>query len=386
MSVKSSNIESSKITLKVLKTEKVNMNINTSSENNGDNTKYMPSIYNDLSVFLNKTPDAKILNCEDKNQILVETKSGENECVDWDSPEAKKAMLKNIKSKRIYPEHIIAPKQLQANCWFNCFFMVFFISDKGRFFFRYLRESMVKGVIYRSGGKPIPENIRKALFFLNSYIEASINGTRDISKFAEVMDTNFLIYEIAKAMPLRAKYKYAIGRASNPIEFYKSIINYLGDNNTRILIENKFIDNSIFASIEEKPHIIVIERNIESKISSFFNDSNNNNNNNNSKIADTHIPLTLNFTDHTYKLDSIIQRDIGREHFAAFITLNKKQYAFDGNQYSRLQKMNWKDMLNTIDQYVVWDVDGETPQEEIENTHFFSFQQGYQQLFYYRVE
>ena len=156
------------------------------------------------------------------------------------------------------------------------------------------------------------------------------------------------------------------------------------------------------AGLEEIPHIIVIERTIESKISSFFNDSSNSSNDNsndNSKTPDNTIPLTLKYTGHTYKLDSAIVRDIGKKHFAAFITLNKKQYGFDGNQYSRLQQMNWKDMLNDTDKYIVWDVDGETPQEEIENTHalpdfdemwrlstYFSFQEGYQQLFYYRVE
>ena len=41
---------------------------------------------------------------------------------------------------------VVAPKQLRSNCWFNVFFMVFFISDKGRSFFRHLRQTMITGV------------------------------------------------------------------------------------------------------------------------------------------------------------------------------------------------------------------------------------------------
>ena len=63
-------------------------------------------------------------------------------CAEWNSDEAKLAMLKNIRSKKIDISYIVGPKQVASNCWFNCFFMVFFISDKGRKFFRYLRESM----------------------------------------------------------------------------------------------------------------------------------------------------------------------------------------------------------------------------------------------------
>ena len=81
----------SKIALTILKSEKVNINTHTSSKND-DNTRYFPSIYGNLSAFLNKTPDARILNCADKEEILVEAKSGETECVRWDSPAAKKAM------------------------------------------------------------------------------------------------------------------------------------------------------------------------------------------------------------------------------------------------------------------------------------------------------
>ena len=58
-------------------------------------------------------------------------------------------MLKNlnVKAKKINYDLILAPKQALSNCWFNVFFMTFFISDKGRKFFRYLRKSMITGIL-----------------------------------------------------------------------------------------------------------------------------------------------------------------------------------------------------------------------------------------------
>ena len=78
-----------------------------------------------------------------KNTFTFECKS-----VYDDSPEIKEMMLKNlnIEAKKINYNLILAPKQSLSNCWFNAFFMIFFISDKGRKFCRYLCKSMITGI------------------------------------------------------------------------------------------------------------------------------------------------------------------------------------------------------------------------------------------------
>ena len=59
------------------------------------------------------------------------------ECVDWESEAAQAAMLRNLKRKHIDFDKVIAPAQIEENCWFNCYFMCFFISLSNET--RYLR-------------------------------------------------------------------------------------------------------------------------------------------------------------------------------------------------------------------------------------------------------
>ena len=57
--------------------------------------------------------------------------SGKRICVKWDSGKGQSIMLYNLNTKKgIDCNKIVAPKQHLSNCWFNCFFMVFFISEK----------------------------------------------------------------------------------------------------------------------------------------------------------------------------------------------------------------------------------------------------------------
>ena len=201
------------------------------------------------------------------------------------------------------------------------------------------------------------------------------------------MDTNILIVKIAETLPDGPLYK--VNKPGNPLLFYKSIINYIGDSTLSLkYINSTPSNNSIEISDKKMPDIVILtlpkrEFNIDD------NNSNNNSNNswgiNSNKPLYKDVPTSFKIKNKKYSLDSVILRDISRQHFSCYITINKALYAFDGEQQSNLIKLDWKSHLNSSD-ILVWDVDGETPQEEIENTHFFSFQQGYQQLFYYRVE
>ena len=57
---------------------------------------------------------------------------------------------------------VIAPIQWQSNCWFNSGFMINYVSDKGRKFFRYFRELMITGKTF--DGKKIDKDLTKLFF------------------------------------------------------------------------------------------------------------------------------------------------------------------------------------------------------------------------------
>ena len=101
-------------------------------------------------------------------------------CINFDTKEAQIILLSNLASTKLAPiETIIAPKQYRSNCWFNTMYMIFFVSDKGRKFFKFFRQLMIEGNTMRSGlvKKPnIPSRLWKAFALLNMAIEATLTG------------------------------------------------------------------------------------------------------------------------------------------------------------------------------------------------------------------
>ena len=87
------------------------------------------------------------------------------------------------------------PIQSQSNCWFNAFFVTFFVSDKGRKFFHFLRQLMIEGK--QKDGSKIPEKICNAFALLNFGIDACLTG----NKFAYELNTNSIIHELYKSIP-----------------------------------------------------------------------------------------------------------------------------------------------------------------------------------------
>ena len=102
-------------------------------------------------------------------------------------------MLRNLKKKSIDFSKVIAPANIDKNCWFNCFFMCFFISDKGRKFFRFFRQLMIEGKF--ANGKKITPRLHKAFYLLNMAIEASYNLTESskVTALATLMNTNTIL-------------------------------------------------------------------------------------------------------------------------------------------------------------------------------------------------
>jgi len=269
-------------------------------------------------------------------------------------------MLKNIKSKNIEESLIIPPKQINSNCWFNCFFMAFFISDKGRKFFRYLRETMVKGVF--PSGKEIPQDLRKSFFMLNRFIDSSLIGYADANLFAEKMDTNSLIKSISQELKKKwSRYRIYEDRG-NPITYYKRITEYLNDDTIKLMeIKNRMPVHKDIKHFKKQNSKIP-----ELIITVFYK---------NKKIKKLNL---LKLGTYKYRLDSAVLRNISQTHFSAYITLNNNLYAYDGQSFSRLMQFDWKDKINA-------DFNFSLAQNENGNP-IFNFTNGYQMLFYYRIK
>ena len=240
--------------------------------------QYSPSVNRAIMSLRQLSPHPDIFNCVKNREIKVQTKKGPK-CVSWKTKRAQQTMLDNLLSKKkIIASHIIAPKQSLSNCWFNTFFMTFFISDLGRKFNRSLRETMITGNIIKHN-KPttrIAKELQWPFFLLNKYIEASLRGTDDPSRFAELMDTNVLIrqiYNATKKLGHKGAAKFAIAKTrqpSNPLTFYTAIMNYLYQAGENPIWKREFRDEKWHSHIKKNleaaasqdgqtPHIVYMK-------------------------------------------------------------------------------------------------------------------------------
>ena len=318
---------------------------------------YSPSINKKLEELISKSPDVTLYECPE-GKIYIENKKEEEECAEWNSDEAKLAMLKNIRSKKIDISYIVGPKQVASNCWFNCFFMVFFISDKGRKFFRYLRESMVKGVL--PSGKIIPPELHKAFFYLNRYIDGTLLSYKDEDFFASNMNTNVLIQKISKELLKKWSKIKLHNNKGNPLNYYKRIIDYLQESTISICeLDEKLADKQslgVFYKQHDKYPDIIISTLTEN-------------------IANINKKIIISIGKKKYKLDSVVLRDNMGKHFSCFITMKNKPRCFDGMSYSAVKKCRWKKYINKNEDFV-----------HKKNLFDFNFTKGMQILFYYRIK
>ena len=305
-------------------------------------------------------------------------------CVIWSNKEAKKKLLKNLDTRiDINCGQVIAPKQVKANCWFNTFFMTFFISDKGRKFFRYFRRLMIKGE--QGNGNIIePQSLRKSFFLLNMAIEASIN-INESNNLLLLNNTNQIIGKITSAVKLGAKDQGLQlktlpkeGKWGNPLTYYMRLMTYLNDTS---LIRKSYSWYAIPDFFNErvgkqparghaqykygtdiltrdKPEMFTLEISDDEKVT-------------NKKLS-FHIDNKQ--FKAKYQLDSIIIRNVTKAHFSSLITCNGKEYGFDGGSYKKMERWDWKNMINKDQNWT------------FEGSHTnWNFCKGYMMLFYYRV-
>ena len=339
---------------------------------------YSPTINKEL-VTLASIPRDYIASCnledayqlEEPLEIVVPNKYSkyiDSECVRYYEPEAEEYLLKNLKAnKHVDPLKIVPPMQSHSNCWFNAMFVTFFISDKGRKFFHFLRQLMIKGI--QKDKKPMPVNLRDAFALLNFGIDSCLQGTQ----FAYNLDTNSIILELFKQIPDSYKQNNPdivnIDDAGNPILYYRSIINYLNNDSIQLLFlrytstDWKDILAKTITKMHHLPHIIVIEM--------FEEDAN---------IMNKK-PINFKVNNAKYQIDSAVVRDIDQMHFCATITCEGKEMGYDGMSFHRLVPFEWKNKLNSDS---TWEFEGskQTNGKPLK----WNFMKCYQLLIYYRVE
>jgi hypothetical protein len=315
--------------------------------------------------------------CHD-DQVYIKKDTHKGRCYGLKSKIAQTYMIDNLLSKKpVDCNAIIAPKQLQGNCWFNAFFMVYFISDKGRKFFRYLRLAMITGKL--PNGTQISSKLRMPLLIMNKYIEASLLGVPPDAdprvSLATLMDTNQIIRKIARNLGKAKRIELNIVKteeASNPFSFYNGLITYLKSNPlsfTKIVVRGA---NSKHRLVSDIQNLLNNERNsldffILERWSEDF------------PIKSWSIPkkFKINYKgeEHTYILDSAVLRDTQKKHFSAYITCNGKPFGFDGEGFARITPFDWKKKMNKDTKWRFAD----------QYKTYFNFQKGYYMLFYYRI-
>tara|TARA_A100001015_G_scaffold214259_1_gene240471 strand:+ start:398 stop:2065 length:1668 start_codon:yes stop_codon:yes gene_type:complete len=309
-----------------------------------------------------------------KNVIKPKIWNGKK-CVDFTLNIAQTVLLQNLASRNIQPvANIISPKQILSNCWFNTLYMIFFISDKGRKFFKFFRQLMIQGKT--AMGKSIPPKLWKSFAILNLAIEGTLTGYNDTSKF----NTNTLIGSIYRDIP--AKYRKEnikkVGEAGNPLDYYQTIVRYLGADKIMSIYEIDYFPYKLLQKISKSakapyyldkkvlPEVIILrlfpnEKPKLSQVMSFQNP-------NNDKA--------------TYQIDSVAIIDTQRQHFCCLITYDKEEYGFDGASFKRLNPFKWKKLINRNQE---WTFEGSNFNNNPATPIKWNFRNGYREVFYYRV-
>jgi len=339
---------------------------------------YSPTINQEL-VTLKSIPKQKLHDCniqqsynlKEPLQIGISGYVYGKSCYNYNTKEAKDFLLRNLSAnKHVNPKIIVPPIQMLGNCWFNAMFVTFFISDKGRKFFHFLRQLMILGKQYN--GNVIPENIRNAFALLNFGIDACLSG----NQFAYELNTNSIIHQLYKSIPKSYKEKYPyivdIKEASNPIFYYMSIINYLSGSPILLLFLQNVRSNwknnvtEKLKKMRHLPHIIVLE--IYDDYASEFT---------NKPIS---FSINIGNQEGKYKIDSATIRDTNKHHFCATITCESNEMGYDGMSFHRIVPLEWKHKMNTD---YDWQFEGSTNQHGQLLT--WNFTKCYQLLMYYRV-
>jgi len=236
----------------------------------------------------------------------------------------------------------------------------------------------------------------KLLFILNLFIEASYNqNTKSLELFKTLnaltnkLNTNFFIYHIYQIINNNQNsidptilfnnndklYDIPnIKDAGNPLSYYETILKYLNYDTLKFMKQTFTTKLNVKETITRKfqsvsniiPDIIIIE-DFQSK--SIYEIS--------YKLIDEKNVV------YNYVLDSIIitNKDHfdpeANSHFVSVLTVNSQEYKFDGSSLSKLERFDWKKMINTNKNWNFKENKKYKPEA-------YNFTKGYKIMFYYR--
>ena len=334
-------------------------------------------------------------------KVGVDSK-GEPVCVSWNTKRARQVLLDNLRTEgAIDCQKVVAPMQALSNCWFNTMFMTFFVSDKGRKFFRYFRQLMIEGKL-ANGAKIKPPRLAEAFFLFNAAVEASINpaGGEGETLLAQLMNTNNLISAIYAGMPREARKAYpairGIDEANNPLAYYTDIVNYLYGGSQRmefmgggdILIlrvsMNQLRDMIAQGRTASLPDVIVLvvhDDNVDAKPGEQRPGDSGKFSNKPTSFVIKPTKQSKSLKGSKYVLDSAVVRDTEAVHFCSTLTCSGKGMGFDGESFSRVADLDWKPLINKDKE---WTFEGSVWQGTKKQIKW-NFRNGYQLLFYYRT-
>jgi hypothetical protein len=289
----------------------------------------------------------------------------DGQCTSVFEDNAKQYLLKQLSAnKHLNLTKMISPKQNRDNCWFNCMFVVLFMSDKGRQFFHYFRTLMILGEL--SNGDRIPEGLRNGFALLNFNIETCLIGDKGTLR---QLNTNDIIKYIHTTIGFYSDYIYKVGHYGNPVRYYMTLVNYLSLKSIRF-VKLEADETTTFQSgltlpvgqrnnlidrlLGKTPHVVVLT----------FEDDN----------MVLNKVLEFEYNGFKYKLDSCCVRDVGKNHYTALLTCNGQDYGFDGDSLTRMKPLAWRHRLNLNEYY-----------------HFsgpmrYNFMLSYVMMIYYRVK
>jgi len=363
---------------------------------------YSPSINKEIDRLSISPHDELFSIACNENQIFIPEKE---KCFGWKTKKAQQYLLDNLKSKKpLIAENIRAPYQNRSNCWFNTFFMLFFITDKGRKFFKAFREAMITGQFRTPHGSKskIPDSIRYPFWLLNKMITAALIGTNDPVAFWSDMNTNDVVSEIHRKIGKRYSGTKMLGfnkiskpgDAGNPIAMFLAITNYFDNNynasgfglrNFSIRGYENFKEletpfSSLYHNVYlKKPHIIIIEIIDKTDDDKGLKTTANGKlpgKNRYAQVSDFKKKKKYKIGNMEYSLESVGIRDIDRHHICALLTLNKKDYMFDGENQTNIYRKDWKKLINRNQTFKI------TPGI----SERYNFTKGYQCLVYFRTK
>jgi hypothetical protein len=181
--------------------------------------KYNPAAANDPLHICNNFFEIKIPSSNPNN----------NKCLPFNHPDAIKFILDVYKNKpNIIPHNIYGPRQGIENCWFNGFFMSFFIGDLPMKFISYYRKFMILGT--DSNGRRLIEPIRRLAWGLNFLIEYTLRG-KIVKPAKDLIDLSF-----------KGGFRQKYGDTGNPLILFDDLLSRIEYN--KVKIADVFFTNS----------------------------------------------------------------------------------------------------------------------------------------------